>query len=322
MAEEIILGLDSSCYTTSVAAVSQEGKVMADWRRLLTVKPGTVGLRQQEALFQHWHNFPHILKQLASLSEHKISGIAYSHQPTDRPDSYLPVFLAATSLAQSLATVMGIPALPFSHQEGHLAAGRLGAMGPISTSFLAVHLSGGTTELLTVREKSSGFEVAILGETLDLNAGQFVDRVGVALGLPFPAGSSLEQLAFADSVVNDLIIPSYTDGYHVSFSGPTTAALRLVSQGANKAAIARAVFRCVANSLEKILRRAITEVGIKEVLLVGGVAANSIIRERLKHRLEHPAVGARLFFAPPNLSTDNAVGIAHLGYLALRREKP
>lgn len=318
----IILGLDSSCYTTSVAAVSQDGKVMADKRQVLTVKPGTIGLRQQEALFQHWHNFPRLLKELTGLSDAKVVAVAYSRQPTDRPSSYLPVFTAGSSLAQSLAAILDIPAFPFTHQEGHLAAGRLGAQGPPVTSFLAVHLSGGTTEIMLVREKPSSFEVSVLGQTLDLNAGQFVDRVGVALGLPFPAGPSLEKLALTDLEADELVIPSHTCGYQVSFSGPTTAALRLVSQGANKAAIARAVFRCIANSLEKIIRLAVMKLKIHDALLVGGVAANNFIRQRLRQRLEHPAVGTQLFFAPPNLSTDNAVGIAYLGYLAfIRREQ-
>jgi N6-L-threonylcarbamoyladenine synthase len=320
--EEIVLGFDSSCYTTSVAAVSLAGEIVADWRRLLAVEPGTAGLRQQEALFQHWQNFPQLLQQMRSLPHSRPVAIAYSERPTARPDSYLPVFTAASSLAQSIAGVMGIPSLPFTHQEGHLAAGRLGAGGPSAGAFLAVHMSGGTTELLAVQEKADGFEFSVLGKTLDLNAGQFVDRVGVALGLRFPAGPDLEKLALTDPTADELVVPSHTKGYQVSFSGPTTAALRLVSNDANKAAIARAVFRCIANSMEKILRLAITELGIGDVLLVGGVAANKIIRERLRDRLEHQAVGGKLFFAPPKLSTDNAVGIAWLGLSTLRRGKP
>ena len=81
------------------------------------------------------------------------------------------------------------------------------------------------------------------------------------------------------------------------------------------------MFRCIANSLEKVLRKATAKVGSKDILLVGGVAANSFIRNRLRDRLEHPAIGARLFFTSPQLSTDNAVGRAHLGYLTIRRRE-
>ncbi|MGI6128576.1 MAG: O-sialoglycoprotein endopeptidase [bacterium] len=315
----VILGMDSSCYTTSVAVISQQGDIMADWRQVLSVKPGTIGLRQREALFQHWQNFPVLLQNLKTLLDHRIMAVACSHRPTNHPNSYMPVFTAATSVAQSLAAALDVPVYSFSHQEGHLAAGRLGAKGPYSSSFLAVHLSGGTSELLMVQEKSSGLDISVLGKTLDLNAGQFVDRVGVALGLPFPSGQALENVAQTDLSGEQPIISSYTNGYDVSFSGPTTKALNLLSKNVNKAALARAVFRCIANTIEKVLLKATADLGVKNVLLVGGVAANNFIRERLRNRLEHPAVGIRLFFTSPELSTDNAVGIAHLGFLTIRR---
>jgi N6-L-threonylcarbamoyladenine synthase len=310
---QIVIGFDSSCYTTSVAAVSLTGEIVADWRQLLTVGPGARGLRQQEALFQHWNNIPGLLHKYRSLSSVKPIAIAYSEKPTQKSRSYLPVFTAGASIAQALAAILVLPALPFTHQEGHIAAGRFGAQGPIADSFLAAHLSGGTTDFLLVHEKESGFRITRLGKTLDLNAGQLVDRVGVALDLPFPAGPWLEKLAGSCPETDTLAIPSFVQGYEVSFSGPTEAALRLVAANRNKGAIARAVFQCIANSAEKVLRKAMAETGIRDVLLVGGVAANSFIRQRLTKRLGHPAVGGRLYFTPPRLCTDNAVGIAWLG---------
>ena len=316
--QQVVIGLDSSCYTTSIAAVSLTGEVIADWRRMLAVGAGAIGLRQQEALFQHWRNFPELFQKVRSIPSLKPIAISYSNRPTDQPDSYLPVFTAGASLAQSISALLGIPSLPFTHQEGHIAAGLFGAKGPCVDSFLAVHLSGGTSELLHVRKKTGGFQISVLGKTLDLNAGQFVDRVGVSLGLPFPAGPHLDKLALADPKTDVLSIPSYTKGYNVSFSGPTAAALRLVSANADRTAIAQAVFRCIANSLEKVLRPAVKQLGLNGILFVGGVAANMIIRERLIDRLEHPAVGASLFFAPSNLSPDNAVGTAWLGLVTMR----
>lgn len=289
---------------------------MGDARRLLAVPAGEIGLRQQAALFQHWQNLPELLGQIVSALGGPIAGIAFSSGPRREKESYLPVFTAGTNLARSLAAVLKVPTFGFSHQEGHLAAGQLGAAGPQERLFLAVHLSGGTTELLKVEQDGPGFKVTPLGGTLDLNAGQFVDRVGVALGLPFPAGPQLEALA--RTAQDALTLPSFARGYDVSFSGPTTAALRLLEQGKDKGAVARAVFACIARTLEKVLRPAVLATGIQAVLLVGGVAGNSLLRALLCARLEHPAVGARLFFAPPHLSTDNAVGIAWLGVTALR----
>ena len=141
---------------------------------------------------------------------------------------------------------------------------------------------------------------------------QFVDRIGVALGMPFPAGSHLEKLA---ATYSRNLFKTRVKGYDFSFSGPETAARKLLAEGNPPEAVARAVEQCVATTLEKVLRRAVSDTGLKEILIVGGVAANSYIRQRLVYRLEHRAVGAKLFFAEPVYSTDNAVGIAQIGLL-------
>lgn len=318
MAQGVVLGFDTSCYTTSVAAVTAAGAVRADRRKVLAVPQGEIGLRQEAALFQHWRNLPELVAQVRAEVGEQVTAVAFTARPRPEKASYLPVFTAGANLARSLAAVLQVPALAFSHQEGHLAAGQAGAGGPQQRSFLAVHLSGGTTEILQVERDDAGFAVTVLGKSLDLNAGQFVDRVGVALGLPFPAGPHLEELARSGQGL-EFSLPSVVRGRDVSFSGPTSAALRQVERGVAKGAVARAVFRCIANTLEKVLRSAVRELGIKDVLLVGGVAGNSFLRTRLAARLEHRAVGARLFFAPPQLSTDNAVGIALLGCRALGR---
>lgn len=317
---EVVLGFDTSCYTTSVACFTCDGVIAADLRRVLTVKKGEIGLRQQAALFQHWHNLPHLLAGIREEVDGRIAAVAFSSTPRQDRDSYLPVFTAGANLARSLAAVLKVPAYSFSHQEGHIAAGQLGAGGPEANEFLAVHLSGGTTEVLRVVSSLNGLSVTVLGRTLDLNAGQFVDRVGVALGLNFPAGAELEELA-REGAGQEAALPSAVRGYDLSFAGPASAALRQLAAGVDPGAVARAVFRCIANALEKVLRRAVQTTGLRDILLVGGVASNAFLRARLKLRLEHPAVGARLFFAPPKLSTDNAVGIARLGVLALGRAK-
>lgn len=319
--EELVIGFDTSCYTTSVAAITLAGTIRADLRQILNVPEGEIGLRQQAALFQHWQNLPVLMGRLREQTRGPIVAIAFSGSPRKEAGSYLPVFTAGANMANSLGAALQVPVYNFSHQEGHLAAGEFGAGGPIGPSFLAVHLSGGTTELLKVEKCACGYQVSVLGKALDLNAGQFVDRVGVALGLPFPAGRHLEELAVSAGGT-ELSLPSVVRGYDVSFAGPTSAALRLLEGGAEKGAVARAVFRSIAKALEKILRPAVLTTGLNEILLVGGVASNSLIRERLIERLEHPAVGARLFFAPPHLSTDNAVGIARLGRAAMKEEMP
>jgi N6-L-threonylcarbamoyladenine synthase len=189
-------------------------------------------------------------------------------------------------------------------------AGLWSAGGPNIAEFLALHISGGTTELLGVRRNQGGFSEKTLGSTADLHAGQFIDRVGVALGLPFPAGPALEALARAGTP-GRVTLSASVKGLRLSFSGPESQAQRLIGQ-VEAADLALAVLACVSKSLEGILRRAVEETGRNDVLVVGGVAANHYLRERLRRRLEHRAVGARLYFAEPRYSTDNAVGVALL----------
>ncbi|MDA8235121.1 MAG: O-sialoglycoprotein endopeptidase [Clostridia bacterium] len=323
-----VLGIDTSCYTTSLALVDTAGRLVAQQRRLLKVKVGERGLRQSEAVFQHNVNLPELAESLvqeAGLAvgefRDRIIGIAASTRPRPVAGSYMPVFKVAEGFGRSWAALFGVSFIPTSHQEGHLMAGLWSAGGPNSEEFLAVHLSGGTTELLRVRRLEPGngdaFQERLLGGSRDLHAGQLIDRVGVAMGLEFPAGPRLEELA-AQVGEGGISIPSSVKGYEISFSGAETQATRLLAQGADPSGVARAVEKCIINSLEKILRLGVNEEGLDQVLIVGGVAANRYLRSRLKQRLEHPAVGARLYFAEAVHSTDNAVGVALIGAEALK----
>ncbi|MCK8825446.1 Kae1-like domain-containing protein [Fuchsiella alkaliacetigena] len=310
----LILGIDTSNYTTSAAVMDTEGNLIVEQRSLLEVEEGQRGLRQSKAVFQHVERLPEVIEDLdeAGFIKQDLVKIVVSTSPTQASDSYLPVFRVGEGFAKSLAVLLGVPLQEVSHQEGHLQAGLWSAEGPQSKKFLAVHLSGGTTELLRVAKQETGFKVEKLGAAVDLHAGQFVDRVGVRLGFDFPAGPQLEQLA-KQGESGAVIIPSSVDAYDISFAGPNSAAMRAIEAGKKPADIALAVQSCIAKALEKVLRKALQEENLEEVLLVGGVAANQYLRQRLRKKLEHPAVGAKLFFAEARFSTDNAVGVAALG---------
>ncbi len=299
------LGIDTSCYTTSLALVDEEGSVIADERTVLPVALGEHGLRQSDGVFHHVRRLSQLFQQIDLPAN--IAAVGVSSQPRPNQGSYMPVFLAGLAVGAGLANMGKIPLYKFSHQEGHIAAGLQNTI--MSEDFLAVHLSGGTSEVIRVTPRSAGtgFSIELLTGTTDLSAGQMVDRVGVALGLPFPAGPYLERLATQASGTLSLASAATSSG--LSFSGPCSAALRLVEQGETAAEVAFAVLRVVANSLEKSLRRVADEQGLNHVLLVGGVISNQLIRERLQHRL---AGRLSLHFAEPRLCTDNAVGIALL----------
>lgn len=310
----MILGIDTSNYTTSVCVVDFEGNIVQEGRRLLQVEAGERGLQQSAALFRHLKNLPDLVEQIGDLRG--LQAVCVSSRPRPVENSYMPVFLAGESLARSLASSLQIPLYRTSHQEGHISAGECTAGRIPGEDFLAVHLSGGTTDLLYVKRSAAGYKIETLGRSRDLHAGQFVDRVGVALGLPFPAGPHLEKLARSAGDDQQVRLPSPVSGLNWSFSGPETAARKLVETGTDPAVIARAVENCIAKGLEKVLLHAMEMTRLRRILIVGGVAANEHIRKRLQYRLEHPAVKAKLFFADPRYSTDNAFGVARIGLLS------
>jgi N6-L-threonylcarbamoyladenine synthase len=299
----LYLGIDTSYYTTSVALVDGAGRLLEDRRRPLTVPEGERGARPSDGVWEHLNALPELADGLLRQHRTDIAAVAASVRPRPQPDSYLPSFRVGEGYARAVAAAIGVPFIGTSHQEMHLMAGLWSAEAPPKgTEFLAVHLSGGTTELLRVRRRPGGFYAELLGGTQDLHCGQLVDRVGVALGLPFPSGPHLERLA--EEAESPAALPSFMRGRTVGFSGTEAAALRLVGE-APAPSLALGLFHAVARTLEKWLRPAMAETGLSEVLLVGGVAANSILRRRLPER-----VRGSFSFARPQFSVDNAVGVA------------
>lgn len=307
MSKDWYLGVDTSCYTTSVAAVDAGGHILGQARRLLSVPMGQRGLRQSEALFQHIERLPELLVELGGeLPPGLPTAIAASKTPRPQPDSYMPVFMAGYRMAAAFGTLARVPVYPVSHQEGHLRAAMVGT-ALTTDRFLAVHLSGGTTELLQITRKSGGYGVELLGGTNDLHAGQMVDRVGVAMGLPFPAGPALEELAKSGEP-GQARIRAAVKGLEVSFSGPAAAAERLLQGGAAPADVALGVLDCLVESLALLLKQGMQSTGLQSALIFGGVAANGYIREQLPGS----APNVRIHFGEPRLSGDNAVGVALL----------
>jgi len=307
---EVAVGIDTSCYTTSTAALDQSGKLIADCRIPLQVKPGGKGLAQSEMVFQHVRNLPVVMKELrrAIGMEARIVAIGASRRPRPLEDSYMPAFLAGFGLAEALGAAMNCPVTGTSHQENHILAGMWSIGESFGEPFLAVHASGGTTEILHVRQCPDRLDLELIGGSRDLHAGQFVDRVGVALGLPFPAGPHLEALAEKCSgPIAEL--PVSVDGSQISFSGPESHVRRWLAAAPDPSAVAAAVQECIAGSLLRSLMAAIDLTRSKTVLLVGGVAANRFIRAKLAAELERRC-SAVVRWPEPQYSGDNAVGAA------------
>lgn len=304
------LGIDTSAYTTSLAVVTEKNELIWESRRILKVAVGETGLAQSTAFFQHVQNLPEQIKMIPQSLWESLGSIGVSSSPRPVQGSYMPVFTAGISLATALAVARGIPILKTSHQEGHIAAGYSSASGPNAECFLAVHLSGGTTELLLVKRLQPGrLSIELLGGTTDLHAGQFVDRVGVRLGLPFPAGKALEVLARQAEPGAESLLPSAVRGLKVSFSGVESAAQRLIVQGTAQANVARAVEGCLVRTMAKLISRGFESTGLGQILMVGGVSANQYIRNELDRRLRKQG---EIFWAEPDWCRDNAIGVAVL----------
>ena len=302
----MILGIDTSNYTTSAALL--DGKKFISRRILLPVREGTRGLRQRDAVFHHVKQLPVILEELP-FSSCSINAVSVSTTPRNVKGSYMPAFLPGESTARAIAAALNVPLYRFSHQEGHIAAGiySSSAFALLKKPFISVHLSGGTTEILKSEYKNGRIQTEIIGKTLDISAGQLIDRVGVDLGLCFPCGKEADSLSRLS--VSPVKLPVSVKGGDINFSGAETKCKAFYSR-CDKADILNGVFVCIADSLIKALKSCIAEYNINDILFVGGVASNSLIRSRLSEMLH-----ANIIYASAELSTDNAVGTAYLGYL-------
>lgn len=297
-------GMDTSCYTTSLAAVDDQGRLLGEQRKLLEVPSGGRGLRQSEGVFQHLRNLPILAEVLAAqLGDQDIQAVAASVRPRPVAGSYMPVFTVGESFGRTLAASIGVPFFPLSHQEAHLMAG-IWSAHVHWPRFLAVHISGGTTDVLAVTLTDT-MTVTELGGSTDLHVGQFIDRVGVSLGLPFPSGPALEALA-RQAGGDVLDVPVSVSALTASFSGPESHVQRAIERGTHSpAAVARGVERCVAETLHSLVNEARDQSGLDTVLFVGGVAANRYISGFMKEVL-----GEKVAFADATYAGDNAVGAA------------
>ena len=304
-----VLGVDTSCYTTSVACFGETG-VLYDGRTLLPVQKGDRGLRQSEGVFLHTRQLPPLVEAVFSaVSPADIAAVAFSRSPVDRADSYMPVFLTGLGVARALAASLQVPLLSLDHQSGHIRAALIGNESLMDKPFYAVHLSGGTTDLLAVEAKGPGaFSIEPLGCSEDLHAGQLVDRVGVLLGCGFPAGKEMESLA-RQAADRDVRIPASVRALTCSLSGAENGAQRAFDQGRSAAEVAYGIYDFLARTLTKLLTNAAALYGERPVLLCGGVASSLLLRELLHDRCD-----LSLFFGESRYSSDNAVGVAALGF--------
>lgn len=305
------LGFDTSNYTTSAAVFG--GGTAENRGRLLTVPEGALGLRQSDALFQHvkrLHLMVEQLRQEGALDQ--IAAVGASTRPREVEGSYMPCFLVGEGEGRALAAVLGVPFCPCSHQQGHVAAAAwsAGREDLLDKPHLAWHLSGGTTELLRVEPEGHTVRAEVVGGTSDIAAGQLVDRAGVLLGLPFPAGKALDALYPEAGDIGFFRVK--LNGLTFSLSGMENKVKELAEKGETPANIARFTIDTILNVLVRATREAQKKWPGLPVLCSGGVASNRQIRAAMERECGS-------VFAQPQYATDNALGVAILTHRALER---
>lgn len=306
----LILGIDTSNYTTSAALIDADtGTLVSRAGRLLPVKEGELGIRQSDAVFHHTAALPDIVSQVYEGVQGETVAVAVSAKPSEQSGSYMPCFLAGVNAAAVSAKALGVPLYTTSHQVGHVLACLYGCgkLAQIQSDFICFHVSGGTTDALLVKpDVQKVITIERVACSLDLKAGQAVDRIGGKMGLRFPAGKALEALALK----SDKTYPQKAKlkGADCSLSGLQNLAEKRLCEGERKEDCARFTLDYIANTLKAMSEKLFETYTRLPLYFAGGVMSNLVIQNRLSKEL-----GA--FFCAPEYAADNAVGIALYGYL-------
>lgn len=296
------LGIDTSNYTTSCAIYDSDTDKIVHRKKLLPVKSGELGLRQSDAVFHHTVQLPELLTELFEGFEGEISAVGVSDAPVRAEGSYMPCFLTGVCAAQAIAAATGKPLHRFSHQQGHIMAALYSSKKRelYGKDFFAFHVSGGTTQALLV---GGELDARLIASSLDLKAGQAVDRVGVMLGYTFPAGKYVDELAQKSDKKYKINI-KLKDG-NCCLSGVENKCRAMYEKGEKAEDICRYCLDYIMTALYKMACFAKENYGELPMIFSGGVMSNSIIRAEFEKKL-----GAS--FAEPEFSADNAAGIALL----------
>lgn len=294
----VALAFDTSNYTTS-AAVYRDGKITVNNKVPVRVEKNSRGIRQSDAVFSHTVNLPKVLE---GVDAENCDCIGVSYAPRSTEGSYMPCFLCGVAAAESASCVSCAPVYRFSHQQGHIMAAlySAGMSALYYERFIAFHVSGGTTEMLLCENGN----ITKIGGTLDINAGQLIDRIGVKMGLDFPCGPSLEKMSADPDGIKARI---KNTGAYFNMSGIENLACGMLESGKDKSDVAAFVFANVRFALENMLIYAKEKYGDLPVVFAGGVSSNKYLRDYFSQKYD-------AHFALPEFSSDNACGLAILAY--------
>ncbi len=299
-----LLGIDTSNYTTSASFYDTDKNSIITAGKLLPVKKGELGLRQSDAVFHHTRQLPEVIRSVFMQANDIPDAVGVSVRPRNADGSYMPCFLCGEGLADSISAIYGIPVYKTSHQTGHILAALYSAnrLDLTGTRFIAFHVSGGTTDcLLCEPDEEEIIKITEIGGSLDLKAGQAVDRVGLMLGLDFPCGKQLEELA-SRCTESFRVRPVLKNG-SCCLSGLENQCRTMLENGASHEAAAMYCLEYIYASVREMTGYAMKIHGQLPVVFAGGVMSDRIIRNKLEKDMES-------YFAEPAFSCDNAAGTA------------
>lgn len=311
------LGIDTSNYTTSAAVYFSDENRIVQCKKLLPVKEGALGLRQSDAVFHHTKQLPEIIGQLSeNIGDVCFSAVSASARPRNTEGSYMPCFLCGEGFARSYSALQNIPLYTASHQTGHILAALYSAdrLNLVNERFIAFHVSGGTTDcLLCEPDKENILNISEISTSLDLNAGQAVDRVGLMLGLGFPCGKELEKLA-VNADRHFKVKPVLKNGC-CCLSGLENKCRNMLDNGESRENIAAYCLDFIAAAVISMTDYAVNKYGSIPLVFAGGVMSDRLIKDKII--LQYNSAS----FAEPEFSCDNASGIAVYAYLKAKTDK-
>ncbi|MDE1819382.1 MAG: bifunctional N(6)-L-threonylcarbamoyladenine synthase/serine/threonine protein kinase [Euryarchaeota archaeon] len=299
-----ILGIESTAHTASVGIVDEGTQVLASATDMY--RPGKGGIHPREAANHHAEVLPDLVER--ALSDSKVDpgtldAVAFSQGP-----GLGPCLRAGATVARMLSLSWERPLVPVNHCVAHLEIAR--ALSGFSDPVL-LYASGGNTQIVAYAHG----RYRVLGETLDIGVGNFLDKLALGMGSTFPGGPWIERWAKEGKKVHEL--PYSVHGMDVSFSGLLTAARALQTKGVPKEEVALSVESHAYAMLCEVAERALAHLGARELVLGGGVACNERLR-RMVEQMAH-ARGVRVYAPPPALCVDNGGMIAWTGLLARER---
>ena len=316
-----ILAIETSCDDTA-ASVLKDRKVLSNCiadQNLIHKAYG--GIVPELASRAHQSKIIPVVSQAlneANIDKKELTAIAYTQGP-----GLLGSLLVGSSFAKSLSIALGLPLIPINHMQGHLLVHFIEDKNikvPVFP-FLGVTLSGGHTQIVIVKKY---FEMELIGTTLDDAIGEAFDKCGKQLELDYPAGEQIDRLAQNGNPLRFDFPITRLKNYDVSYSGIKTAFTNFLKKQKDSTFITKNLNDLCASlqySLVQIIlnkiQKAAQDYNIKQVVIGGGVAANSEIRIQLKNKAK--SEGWEVFIPPQHLTTDNAAMIGIASYFKIQK---